>query len=165
MDELSPWGIASGAKKTVKGKVVYAGECQFAVETDNRLRIYAKSSSGCLYGENYVKVNGFLVPAPAEEFTEGVVYIPDPGHVEFHYVCLDRPYHHSGGQVATRTRPIYRSAANAIAHAKAMLGLTPYARESLDDAWDEEPAPRSRGRLARDGVDAARPTPPEGSSP
>lgn len=149
----------------VEGKVVYVGEHQFAVEIDNYLWIYEKSSSGRLWRrENYVKVNGFLVPAPAEEFTEGIVHIVDPGHVGF-------TYNFPVGPIITRELRqvfarglVHRTAANAIAHAKAMLGIDPYARDSLDDAWDEEPAPPAGKGLPETGGDAARLTPPEGSS-
>lgn len=138
-------------KDGAEGKVVYVGERQFAVEIDNHLRVYAKSSSGCLWlRENYTIVNGFLVPVPAEEFTEGIVHIADPGHVGFTYNFPVGPI------LARETRRLFarglahRSAANAVAHAKAIVGIDPYAGESLDDAWGEEPAPR-RGRLAGAG--------------
>ena len=148
-----------------EGKVVYVGERQFAVEIDNYLRIYAKSSSGCLWlMENYITVNGFLVPAPAEEFTEDLVYVADPGHVKFHYV------YRIGHTIIPEVKLLFgrgvlhRSAANAIAHAKAMVGIDPYARESLDDAWDERPVPPAGEGLPETGGDAVHPTPPEGSS-
>lgn len=134
-----------------EGEVVYVGERQFVVEFESLL-VYAKSSSGCLWRmENYVIVNGFLVPAPAEQFTEGLVYLADPGYAGFHYSYL------LGSSISRKTKLLFtrgvlhRTAANAIAHAKAMVGIDPYARESLDDAWDERPVPPRRERLAGDG--------------
>ena len=47
---------------------------------------------------------------------------------------------------------------------KGKIMIDPYAGESLDDAWDERPAPPAGEGLPRAGSDAARPTPPEGSS-
>ena len=144
-----------------EGKVVYVGERQFVVEIDNYLWIYAKSSSGRLWlMENYITVNGFLVPAPVEEFIEGVVYIADPGQVEFQYSYL------IGHTITPEVKLLFarglthRSEANAIAHAKAMLGIDPYARDSLDDAWDERPTPPAGEGLPRAGGDAVPPTPP-----
>ena len=148
-----------------EGKVVYVGERQFAVEIDKNLWIYAKSSSGCfLRMENYITVNGFLVPAPAEQFTEGLVHIADPGHAEFHYAYMTSPTITRETKLLFARGLTHRSAANAIAHAKAMVGIDPYARESLDDAWDERPVPPAGEGLPGTGSDAARPTPPEGSS-
>lgn len=147
-----------------EGEVVYVGESQFVVEFES-LWIYAKSSSGCLWRmENYITVNGFLVPAPAEQFAEGVVYLADPGYAGFHYSYL------LGSNISRKTKLLFargvlhRTAANAIAHAKAMVGIDPYARDSRDDAWDGRPVPPAGEGLPRPGSDAARPTPPEGSS-
>jgi hypothetical protein len=146
------------------GEVVYVGESQFVVEFES-LWIYAKSSSGRLWlRENYIIVNGFLVPAPAEEFIEGVVYIADPGHVEFHYVCPIGRTIISEVRLLLERGLTHRTAVNAIAHAKAMVGIDPYARESLDDAWDGEPVPPAGEGLPRPEGDAAYPTPPGASS-
>ena len=117
------------------GEVVYVGESQFAVEFGESLWAYNKGDSGRLWlKEAYVIVNGFPVPAPAEEFTDDLVYIADPGQVEFNYVYLI-------GYTITREIELlfarglaHRSEANAIAHAKAMIGIDPYVRELLDDA-------------------------------
>ena len=147
------------------GEVVYVGKSQLIVEFEESLWTYTKGVWGQLWlGENYIEVNGFLVPAPAEQFTEGLVHIADPGHVGFTYACP------IGCTIARETKLLFarglthRSAANAIAHAKAMVGIDPYARESLDDAWDERPVPPAGEGLPGTGSDAARPTPPEGSS-
>ena len=149
----------------MEGKVVYVSEGQFVIESEGRLLVYRKDLRGMLWRTaDYIQVNGFLVPAPAEQFTEGLVHIADPGHVGFTYACP------IGCTIARETKLLFarglthRSAANAIAHAKAMVGIDPYARESLDDAWDERPVPPAGEGLPGTGSDAARPTPPEGSS-
>ena len=147
------------------GEVVYVGKSQLIVEFEESLWTYTKGVWGQLWlGENYIEVNGFLVPAPAEKFTQGLVHIADPGHVGFTYACP------IGGTIARETKLMFgrglthRTAANAIAHAKAMVGIDPYARESLDDAWDERSAPPAGEGLPRPESDAARPTPPGASS-
>ena len=147
------------------GEVVYVGKSQFIVEFEESLWTYTKGGRDKLWlEENYIEVNGFLVPAPAEQFAEGVVYIADPGYVEFHYSYL------IGHSTSLKTKLLFarglthHSAANAIAHAKAMLGIDPYARESLDDAWDERPVPPAGKGLPRPESDAVPPTPPGGSS-
>ena len=147
------------------GEVVYVGKSQLIVEFEESLWTYAKGVWDKLWlMENYIIVNGFLVPAPVEEFTEGVVYIADPGYVEFHYSYL------IGSTINLKTKLLFarglahRTAVNAIAHAKAMLGIDPYARDTLDDAWDERPVPPAGKGLSRPESDAAYPTPPEGSS-
>jgi len=149
----------------VEGKVVYVGKSQLIVEFEESLWIYQKGGWDKLWlMENCIEVNGFLVPAPAEQFTEGLVYIADPGHVEFNYVYL------IGYAINRETKLLFarglthRSAANAIAHAKAMVGIDPYVRESPDDAWGERPAPPAGEDLPGTGGDAVHPTPPEGSS-
>lgn len=150
----------------VEGEVVYVGKSQLIVEFEESLWFYAKSVWGKLWRmENCIIVNGFSVPAPVEEATEGLVYIADPGYVGLAYACP------IGCTIAWETQLMFarglahRSAANAIAHAKAMLGIDPYAWESPDDDdWDAQPAPPAGERLAGDGGDAAPPTPPEGSS-
>jgi len=150
----------------MEGKVVYVSEGQFVIESEGRLLVYRKDLRDRLWGAaDYIHVNGFLVPAPAEEFTEGLVYIADPGYIQFNYS------YRLGSKLSLRTKMLFargvlhRSAANAIAHAKAMVGIDPYARESLDDAWDERPVPPAGEGLPGAGSDAVHPTPPEGSSP
>ncbi len=146
-----------------EGEVVYVGESQFVVEFES-LWIYAKSSSGCLWRtENYITVNGFLVPAPAE-FIEDLVYIADPGQVEFYYVYALGPTLTLESKWLFARGLAHRTAVNAIAHAKAMIGIDPYVRESLDDAWDERPVPPAGEGLPRPESAAANPTPPGASS-
>ena len=118
-----------------EGEVVYVSGDQFVIESEGRLLVYRKNLRDRLWQwRDHIHVNGFLVPAPAEEFAEGVVYIADPGYVEFHYSYL---ISHS---ISQKTKLLFgrglahRSAANAIAHAKAILGIDPYARDTLDDA-------------------------------
>ena len=148
-----------------EGEVVYVGERQFVVEFEESLWVYTKGVWGKLWlMENYIEVNGFLVPAPAEEFAEGLVYIANPGHVEFHY------FYRIGRTITQEAKLLFgrgvlhRSAANAIAHAKAMIGIDPYARESLDDAWDERPTPPAGEALPGPGGDAVPPHAARGSS-
>ena len=149
----------------VEGEVVYVGESQFVVEFEQNLWVYRKGDSNKLWVmESYIQVNGFLVPAPAEQFTEALVYITDPGQVEFHYVYLIGPATSRETKMLFGRGLTHRSAANAIAHAKAMVGIDPYARESLDDAWDERPVPPAGEGLPRAGGDAVPPTPPGASS-
>ena len=147
------------------GEVVYVGKSQLIVEIDKNLWTYTKSSSDKLWlRENYIIVNGFLVPAPAEEFTEGKAYIADPSDMDFTYTFLvEQAPSRTTRQLFTRGL-VHRSEANAIAHAKAMVGIDPYVRESLDDAWDERPAPPAGEGLPRAGGDAVHPPPPGGSS-
>ena len=148
-----------------EGEVVYVGKSQLIVEIEESLWTYAKGDRDKLWRmENCVIVNGFLIPAPAEEFVEGLVYIADPGYVEFHYSYL------IGYSISLKTKLLFgrglahRTAVNAIAHAKAMLGIDPYARDTLDDAWDERPVPPAGEGLPRPDCNAAPPTPPGGSS-
>ena len=149
----------------MEGKVVYVSEGQFVIESEGRLLVYRKDLRDRLWGvADCIQVNGFLVPAPVEKLTEGVVYIADPGYVEFHYSYL---ISHS---ISLKTKLLFgrglthRSEANAIAHAKAMLGIDPHARDTLDDAWDERPVPPAGEGLPRPESDAANPTPPGASS-
>ena len=149
----------------MEGVVVYVSGDQFVIESEGRLLVYRKDLRDRLWGAaDYIQVNGFLIPAPAEEFVEGVVYIPAPGHAEFHYSYL---IGYTTTQEAKRLFErglVHRSAANAIAHAKAMIGIDPYARDSLDDAWDERPTPPAGEALPRAGGDAVPPHAARGSS-
>ena len=149
----------------MEGEVVYVSEGQFVIESEGRLLVYRKDLRDRLWGvADYIHVNGFLVPAPVGEFTEGVVYIADPGYVEFNSVYLIGPTITREAKLLFERGLTHRSAANAIAHAKAMIGIDPYAGEALDDAWDERPVPPAVEALPGPGGDAAHPTPPEGSS-
>ena len=149
----------------LEGKVVHVSEGQFVIESEGRLLVYRKDLRDRLWGvADYIQVNGFLVPAPAEEFTEGVAHVADPGLVEFTYDCELGSILTLGAKWLFARGLVHRSAANAIAHAKAMVGIDPYAGESLDDALDEWPAPPAEEDLPETGGDAVPPTPPEGSS-
>ena len=117
------------------GSVAYVGAGEFVVDWGKTLRIFPKVVMSQLrQRKTYIKVNGFLIPAPAEEFTEGIVHIADPGHVGFTYNFPVGPI------IARETRQIFarglahRTAANAIAHAKAMIGIDPWKEASLGDA-------------------------------
>ena len=84
-------------------------------------------------------VNGFEVPPPLEKDPgEGhVVYVADPTLSAWYGTLI-----HIQICRALRPRMIARglahdTAAAAIAHAKAMVGVDPTTRESLDDAYDE----------------------------
>ena len=154
----------------LQGTVVYVGKTEFVVEFQQLLHrefvwVFHKADPSRLQQrDSLIRVNGFLVPAPAEEFTEGVVYTANPWYVEFYYS------HQIGSNISPKTKLLFarglahRSAANAIAHAKAMLGIDPYARDSLDDAWDERPTPPAGEGLPRAGRDAVPLTPPGASS-
>ena len=149
----------------LEGSVAYVGTGEFVVDWGKTLHIFPKVVMNLLrQWKTYIKVNGFLVPAPAEEFTEGVAYAADPSHPEFNYTFqLGWPLTASVKRLFARGLA-HRTAANAIAHAKAMLGIDPYARESLDEAWDERPAPPAGEDLPEPGRDAVPLTPPEASS-
>ena len=148
-----------------EGEVVYVSGDQFVIESEGRLLVYKKNLRDRLWQwGDHIHVNGFLVPAPAEKFAEGLVYIADPGHVEFTYVYMTGPTLSLETKMLFARGLVHRSEANAIAHAKAMLGIDPYARDTLDDAWDERPVPPAVEGLPGTGSDAAPPTPPEGSS-
>ena len=119
----------------LEGSVAYVGAGEFVVDWGKTLRIFPKVVTSQLrQRKTYIKVNGFLIPAPAEEFTEGIVHIADPGHVGFTYNFPVGPI------IARETRQIFarglahRTAANAIAHAKAMIGIDPWKEASLGDA-------------------------------
>ena len=84
-------------------------------------------------------MNGFAVPAPLEKDPgEGhVVYAADPTLLEWHLTFI--PIESSA---VLRALLIARglahdTAAAAIAHAKAMVGVDPTTRESLDDGGDD----------------------------
>ena len=118
-----------------EGVVVYVSGDQFVIESEERLLVYKKNLRDRLWQwRDHIHVNGFLVPAPAEEFTEGKAYIADPSDMDFTYTFLvEQAPSPTTRQLFTRGL-VHRSEANAIAHAKAMIGIDPYARELLDDA-------------------------------
>lgn len=136
----------------MEGKVVYVSEGQFVIESEGRLLVYRKDLRDRLWGAaDYIQVNGFLVPAPAERFAEDLVYIAAPGLVEFHYVYRIGHTITPEIKLLFERGVLHHSAANAIAHAKAMVGIDPYARDSLDDAWDGRPTPPAGEGLPRAG--------------
>ena len=124
--------------------VVYVGKDAFVVESSGGiLTTYKKDSAGMhiFSAERMLVVNGFEVPAPLEKDPgEGhVVYVADPTLSEWYGALI-----HTQIGRALRPRMIARglahdTAAAAIAHAKAMVGVDPTTRKSLDDAYDELP--------------------------
>ena len=134
-----------GEKAAVPGKVVYTGETELVVDwgRPNSLATFTRVTAGrhLNYGAEQFLVNGFAVPAPLEKDPgEGhVVYVADPTLSEWYGALI-----HTQIGRALRPRMIARglahdTAAAAIAHAKAMVGVDPTTRESLDDAYDELP--------------------------
>lgn len=126
-------------------KVVYVGEVELATEfPDGGLITYRKDTmeGRFVQAEQRILVNGFEVPAPLEKDPgEGqVVYVADPTLSEWHSTLI-----HIQISMALRTLVIARglahdTAAAAIAHAKAMAGVDPYAAPVfLDDAYDNLP--------------------------
>lgn len=137
--------IPEGEKAAVPGKVVYTNETQFIVDWGllNALATFTRVTAERYlnYGVEQFLVNGFAVPAPLEKDPgEGhVVYVADPTLSEWYGTLI----HIQIGRVL-RALVIARglahdTAAAAIAHAKAMVGVDPTARESPDDAYDELP--------------------------
>ena len=137
--------IPEGEKAAVPGKVVYTGETEFVVDwgRPNFLATFTRVTAErhLNYGVEQFLVNGFAVPAPLEKDPgEGhVVYVADPTLSEWYGTLI----HIQIGRVL-RPRMIARglahdTAAAAIAHAKAMVGVDPTTRESLDDGDDELP--------------------------
>ena len=134
-DEVFHEGVPQGT--VAQGTVVYVGKTEFMVEFQQLLHrkfiwVFHRADPSRLQQRDFrIRVNGFLVPAPAEQFTEDLVYITDPGQVEFHYV-------YSIGPTITREIKLlfgrglaHRTAANAIAHAKAMIGIDPTRRAKV----------------------------------
>ena len=132
-----------GEKVAVAGKVVYTGETELVVDwgRPNSLATFTRVTAKrhLNYGAEQFLVNGFEVPAPLEKDPgEGhVVYVADPTLSEWYGTLI-----HIQIGMALRPRMIARglahdTAAAAIAHAKAMVGVDPTTRESLDDAYDE----------------------------
>lgn len=137
--------IPEGEKAVVSGKVVYTGETELVVDwgRPNSLATFTRVTAErhLNYGVEQFLVNGFAVPAPLEKDPgEGhVVYVADPTLSEWYGTLI----HIQIGRIL-RALVIARglthdTAAAAIAHAKAMVGVDPTTRESLDDAYDELP--------------------------
>ena len=135
--------IPGGENKAASGKVVYTTETEFVVDWghSNFLATFTRVTAErhLSYGVEQFLVNGFEVPAPLEKDPgeDQVVYAADPTLLEW-YCTLPRE------AVVYRPRAIARGLAHdtaeaAIAHAKAMAGVNPTARKSLDDAYDNLP--------------------------
>ena len=148
-------------------EVVYVGMEAFVVESSGgTLTIYRKDTAGMhiFSTEKVCMVNGFEVPAPLEaDPGEGrTIYVADPTLPAW---CFEVPQSSTANKALLIVRGLaHATAAAAITHAKAMIGIDPYARKCLDDAWGERPAPPAGEGLPEPGSDAAPPTPPEASS-
>ena len=134
-----------GEKAAVSGKVVYTNEAEFIVDwgPPNSLASFSRVTAErhLSYGVEQFIVNGFDVPAPleADPGEDQEVYAADPTLPEWHLTFIP-----TESSVALRALMIARglahdTAAAAIAHAKALVGVDPTARESLDDAYDNLP--------------------------
>ena len=133
----------AGEEAAAWGKVVYTKEAEFVVDWGRPLSLATftrvTAERHLSYGVEQFLVNGFAVPAPLEEDPgKGqVVYVADPTLSEWYGALI-----HTQIGRALRPRMIARGLAHAtadaaIAHAKAMVGVDPTTRESLDDAYDE----------------------------
>lgn len=123
-------------------EVVYVGKGAFVAESPTgELTVYGKNTTGMgiFTVTKVLLVNGFEVPAPLEKDPgEGqAVYLPDPTLPEWHFTLslVDRPRR----ALAIARGLAHGTADAAIAHAKAMAGIDPTARKSLDDAYDDLP--------------------------
>ena len=136
-----------GEKAAVPGKVVYTNETQFIVDWGcaNDLASFARATARhhLCYGVEQFLVNGFEVPAPLDALpTSGRVFIASPAAPAFYIRILD--VRKSVLSFALSRGLLYASPADAIACAKAMVGINPAGanpaeRESLDDAYDNLP--------------------------
>ena len=137
--------VPKGEKAAASGKVVYTNETQFIVDWGplNALASFAREAARhhLSYGAEQFIVNGFEVPAPleADPGEDQEVYAADPTLPEWHLTFIP-----TESSVALRALMIARglahdTAAAAIAHAKALVGVDPTARESLDDGDDNLP--------------------------
>ena len=139
--------IPKGEKAAVPGKVVYTNETQLIVDwgRTNDLASFARVTAGkhLCYGVEQFLVNGFEVPAPLDALpTSGRVFIASPAAPAFYIRILD--VRKSVLSFALSRGLLYASPADAIACAKAMVGINPAGadpaeRESLDDAYDNLP--------------------------
>ena len=145
-DVVYPAHIPEGEEAAAWGKVVYTNETELLVDwgRPNSLATFTRVTAErhLRYGVEQFLVNGFAVPAPLEKDPgEGhVVYVADPTLSEWYGALI-----HTQIGMALRPRMIARglahdTAAAAIAHAKAMVGVDPYAAPvSLDDGDDNLP--------------------------
>ena len=135
-----------GEKAAVPGKVVYTNETQFIVDwgCPNSLATFTRATAGrhLNYGAEQFIVNGFEVPAPLDALpTSGEAFVASPTAPAFYLRILD--VKKSALSFALSRGLLYASPADAIACAKAMVGIDPIAidpaeGESLDDAYDDD---------------------------
>ena len=136
-----------GEKAAMSGKVVYTNETEFIVDwsqADVLTRFARATAESCLrHGVEQFIVNGFEVPAPLDALpTSGEAFIASPTAPAFYLRILD--VRKSVLSFALSRGLLYASPADAIACAKAMVGINPIAidpaeGESLDDAYDNLP--------------------------
>ena len=139
--------IPEGDRAAVPGKVVYTNETQFIVDwgRPNSLTTFARVTAGkhLRYGVEQFIVNGYEVPAPLDVLpTSGEAFIASPAAPAFYLRILD--VRKSVLSFALSRGLLYASPADAIACAKAMVGINPIAidpaeGESLDDAYGNLP--------------------------
>ena len=138
--------IPEGEEAAVAGKVVYTNETQFIVDWPQQdiLMRFARATAGSslLHEVEQFFVNGFAVPAPLDALpTSGEAFVANPTAPAFYLRILD--VRKSVLSFALSRGLLYASPADAIACAKAMVGIDPSAiapaeGESLDDAYDDE---------------------------
>ena len=138
------WG--AGEANNAPQEVVYVGKDAFVVESsEGELTVYGKDTTGMgiFTVVKVLLVNGFEVPAPLDALpTSGEVFIASPTAPAFYLRILD--VRKSVLSFALSRGLLYASRADAIACAKAMVGINPAGinpteRESLDDAYDNLP--------------------------
>ena len=139
--------IPEGEEGEVPGKVVYTNETQFIVDwgCTNDLASFARVTARhhLSYGVERLLVNGYEVPAPLGVLPKsGKAFIASPAAPAFYLRILD--VRKSVLSFALRRGLLYASPADAIACAKAMVGINPIAIDpaeegSLDDAYDNLP--------------------------
>ena len=139
--------IPEGEKAAISGKVVYMNEAQLIVDwgRPDSLASFARATAGkhLRYEVERFIVNGFEVPAPLDVLPKsGKVFIASPTAPAFYLRILD--VRKSVLSFVLSRGLLYASQADAIACAKAMVGINPIVidlaeRESLDDAYDNLP--------------------------
>ena len=124
-------------------KVVYVGRDAFVVESSGgALTTYNKATAGMhlFLQEEVLVVNGYEVPAPLEaDPGEGrTIYVADPTLSEW---CFEVPPSSTANKALLIVRGLaHATAAAAITHAKAIVGVDPYAAPvSLNAAYDNLP--------------------------
>ena len=132
------WG--AGEVPVPPREVVYVGKGSFVVESpEGELTVCGKNTTGMSIFSvaKVLLVNGFEVPAPLERDPgeDQVVYVADPALHEWHFKLIHEAMRHRALVIARGLA--HDTADAAIAHAKAMAGINPTARKSLDDAYDD----------------------------